>query len=497
MATERVNFDVTQDAVLIFVNDSLSMNEEEAGNLLEQIFHGAKEYLYLDGASIQSGGMLVNKIAQERNMYQISIPTSNRLVVCFWLDLVQLTDEWFGRYQNIVESIQKFLPVQGYGQHNFITCFTYEVGTSLIDKASIEILKHFADSNMAFSHMQYLLYKPMLGKLDQQKTAMLQLLHMWTRADYQRILDPSDLMNMKSLRIVNCADYQEKAAEECQNKIRLLEEWLSQNADPQLEKFLRTVLAEAEKQSAKLDRALDHFDELSYLYPVRITDYHKPLIGKAERLVDSGPGSMLEKRKLDYICETENELLAGSDFTYIVEQIKNELHYPDLDELRKKMELGIMKRDFQERMKKPDKSIENSVEMFLNEWYKLFEDTIISALPDEHKERTKKQMEINRQKERLKEAGKYQNLEDCLARISGQISFPIPSVVLPKGNNLFMLIAGECNTNWLVNGYSVGGVNQVYSYSNISPAEVMMMREAPLIELEDDNATDELSWILQ
>ena len=143
MATERVNFDVTQDAVLIFVNDSLSMNEEEAGNLLEQIFHGAKEYLYLDGASIQSGGMLVNKIAQERNMYQISIPTSNRLVVCFWLDLVQLTDEWFGRYQNIVESIQKFLPVQGYGQHNFITCFTYEVGTSLIDKASIEILKHF------------------------------------------------------------------------------------------------------------------------------------------------------------------------------------------------------------------------------------------------------------------------------------------------------------------------------------------------------------------
>ena len=112
-------------------------------------------------------------------------------------------------------------------------------------------------------------------------------------------------------------------------------------------------------------------------------------------------------------------------------------------------------------------------------------------------ERAKRQVEVNRQKERLKEAGKYRNLEDCLKRISSQVPFLTPSEVLPKGSNRFMLIAGACNTNWLVSGFQAGGVNQVYSYSNIAPSEVMMMREAPLIELTDGRAEEDLKWILQ
>lgn len=128
MPTERINFDVTQDALLIFINDSHSMKEAEATDQLEQLFHGAKEYLYLDGAAIESGTELAGKIAQERDAYRISVPASNRLVVCFWMDVGQLTDAWFARYQKIAEETRRLLPVQGYGQHCFITCLTYEVG---------------------------------------------------------------------------------------------------------------------------------------------------------------------------------------------------------------------------------------------------------------------------------------------------------------------------------------------------------------------------------
>ena len=497
MPTERINFDVTQDALLIFINDSHSMKEAEATDQLELLFHGAKEYLYLDGAAIESGTELAGKIAQERDAYRISVPASNRLVVCFWIDVDQLTDAWFVRYQKIAEETRRLLPVQGYGQHCFITCLTYEVGMPLAEKTPVQVMQRFAGPELLFSHMQYLLYKPILESLDRQKAAMVQLLHMWTRKDYQKILDPSDLLYMKSLRIVNSADYQEAEAERCQRKIKALEDWLNQECDPGLENLLRTAMTEAGKPSVKLEKALEHFEEeLSYLYPVRVTDYRKPLFGKAERLVDSGTGSMLEKRKQDYIQEVSHRLLRTADFTDIKRQVQ-ELHYPDLEKLRQTLDRGGLRQEFLGRMKKPGKAMEDCVEAFLEEWYGQMEAAIRSVQPEEQTERAKRQVEVNRQKERLKEAGKYRNLEDCLQRISSQVPFLTPSEVLPKGSNRFMLIAGACNTNWLVSGFQAGGVNQVYSYSNIAPSEVMMMREAPLIELTDGRAEEDLKWILQ
>lgn len=497
MPTERISFDVAQDALLIFINDSHSMKEEEATGRLEQLFHGAKEYLYLDGAMVESGTELAGKIAQERAAYRISVPASNRLVVCFWMDIGQLTDAWFARYQKIAEETRRLLPVQGYGQHCFITCMTYEVGMPLAEKTPVQVLQKFAGPELLFSHMQYLLYKPILESLDRQKAAMVQLLHMWTRKDYQKILDPSDLLYMKSLRIVNSADYQEAEAERCQRKIEELEEWLNQQCDPDLENLLRTAMTESGKQSVKLEKAVEYFEEeLSYLYPVRVTDYRKPLFGKAERLVDSGSGSMLEKRKQDYLNEIKQQLLQKAGFDEIREQVQ-QLHYPDLEKLRQVLDQGRLRQEFLERMKKPGKAMEDCVEAFLEEWYGQMEAAIRSVQPEEQKERAKRQVEVNRQKERLKEAGKYRNLEDCLARISGQVPFSTPSEVLPKGNNRFLLIAGACNTNWLINGFQAEGVSQVYSYPSIAPSEVMMIREAPLTELTDERAAEDLSWILQ
>lgn len=296
---------------------------------------------------------------------------------------------------------------------------------------------------------------------------------------------------------MNSADYQEAEAERCQRKIKALEDWLNQESDPGLENLLRTAMTEAGKPSVKLEKALEHFEEeLSYLYPVRVTDYRKPLFGKAERLVDSGTGSMLEKRKQDYIQEVSHRLLQTADFTDIKRQVQ-ELHYPDLEKLRQTLDQGRLRQEFLGRMKKPGKAMEDCVEAFLEEWYGQMEAAIRSVQPEEQTERAKRQVEVNRQKERLKEAGKYRNLEDCLERISSQVPFLTPSEVLPKGSNRFMLIAGACNTNWLVSGFQAGGVNQVYSYSNIAPSEVMMMREAPLIELTDGRAEEDLKWILQ
>lgn len=497
MPTERINFDVTQDALLIFINDSHSAEKAEMKDQLEQLFHGAKEYLYLDGASVESGTVLANIIARERNEFQVSVPESNRLVVCFWLDVDQLTEIWFARYQKIVEEIQRLLPVQGHGQHCYITCLTYEVGAPLSEKTPVQVLQKFADPGLLFSHRQYLLYKPMLESLERQKVAVEQLLHMWTRKDYQKILDPSELLDMKSLRIVSSADYQEAEAERCQKKIEALEDWLKQPTDPGLENLLRTAMTEAGKQSSKLEKAVEYFEEeLSYLYPVRITDYHKPLFGKAERLVDSGNGSMLEKRRQDYLNEIRQQLLQTAEFDDIKELVR-QLHYPDLEKLRLAFERKELRREFLQRMKKPGKMMENNIESFLEEWYERLEAAMRSVLPDEQKERAKRQVEVNRQKERLKEAGKYHDLTDCLAQISDQVPFSTPPAVLPKGNNRFMLIAGACNTNWLINGFQAEGVSQVYSYPSIAPAEVMMVREAPLIELTEERAAEDLAWILQ
>ena len=493
----RINFDVTQDALLIFINDSHNTKEAEITDKLEQLFHGAKEYLYLDGTSVESGTALANTIARERNAFRISRPASNRLVVCFWLDADQLTEAWFARYQKMVEEIQYLLPVKGSGQHCYITCLTYEVAAPLTEKTPVQVLQKFADPGLLFSHRQYLLYKPMVESLDRQKVAMAQLLHMWTRKDYQKILDPTDLLDMKSLRIVGSADYQEAEAGRCQKKIEALEDWLEQATDPDLENLLRTAMAEAGKQSAKLEKAVEYFDEeLSYLYPVRITDYRKPLFGKAERLVDSGSGSMLEKRKQDYLNEMKQQLLQTAGFDDIKKQVQ-QLHYPDLEKLRQVFERDELRREFLQRMKKPGKMMENNIESFLEEWYERLEAAIRSVLPDEQKERAKRQVEVNRQKERLKEAGKYHDLTNCLALISDQVPFSTPPAVLPKGNNRFMLIAGACNTNWLINGFQAVGVSQVYSYPSIAPSEVMMMREAPLIELTEERAMKDLTWILQ
>ena len=71
MNTKRINFDVTQDALLIFINYSAKMEETEAVSQLEQMFHGAKEYLYLDGKMVESGTALAKKIAQEQAEYKI------------------------------------------------------------------------------------------------------------------------------------------------------------------------------------------------------------------------------------------------------------------------------------------------------------------------------------------------------------------------------------------------------------------------------------------
>ena len=257
-------------------------------------------------------------------------------------------------------------------------------------------------------------------------------------------------------------------------------------------------MTEARKQSAKLEKAVEYFEEeLSYLYPVRITDYHKPLIGKAERVVNSQTGSMLERRKQGYIGEKSQQLLQEANFSDIMNQVQG-LHYPDLERMRWALEQGKLKSEFLERMKKQHKKTEeSSIGLFLEEWYKRLEMAIRSVQPDEQSERKIRQIEVNRQKERLKEAGKYHSLKDCLMRISGQVSFLTPPEVLPKGNSQYMLIAGSCNVNWVVKGFDAGGLDQVYSYPNIAPSEVMMIREAPLIELAEEKAAEELAWILQ
>ena len=205
---------------------------------------------------------------------------------------------------------------------------------------------------------------------------------------------------------------------------------------------------------------------------------------------------MLEKRKQDYLNEMKQQLLQTAGFDDIKRQVQ-QLHYPDLEKLRQVFERDELRREFLQRMKKPGKMMENNIESFLEEWYERLEAAIRSVQPDEQKERAKRQVEVNRQKERLKEAGRYRDLVDCLARISDQVPFSTPSEVLPKENNWFMLIAAACNTNWLINGFQAGGVSQVYSYPSIAPSEVMMMREAPLIELTEERAAEDLSLILQ
>lgn len=494
---ERVSVDVTQDALLIFINDSQSMKAEEAEERLEQLFRGAKEYLYLDGDTVASGAAIANRIANERNTYRISVPESNRLVVCFWLDADQLNAQWFTRYQEIAGEIRRLLPVHGSAQHCFITCLTYEMGSMWASEEVRATIRRFADSSLLFSHLQYLLYKPMLENLDRQKAAMLQLLHLWTRKGGARLVDPSDVLYVKMLRIVNSADYQEKEAERCQRRIEELEDWLGTEADPDLANLLRTAASEAVRLVEKLGTAQEHFEELSCRYPVRVTDYHKPLFGKAERIIDSGSSSMLEKRREEYLRETEEELLAASDFAAVQQIITEELHSPDLAVLQDAMNSKRLQQRLLDGIRPQGRALKAVEVCFLQKWYERLDAKMRAVLPDGPKERSRRQMEINRLKDRLKEAGRYRDLQDCLARICGDLSFATPSTVLPKGNSRFLFIAGECNSSWFLNDYTAGGVDRVYGYPDISPAEVMLLKEAPLIDLTVGQADEELRQILQ
>ena len=127
MATQLVEYNTQQDAVTVFFNEQNEPNLIRS--FMESLFVENQQYLFFDKKQFSGDGeQLFQTLIHAEEARDIIVPTSERLLFCYYLPLEELTDEWIDRYFEKVDVLNERAPIDSLFNHHYLLCFNYRVG---------------------------------------------------------------------------------------------------------------------------------------------------------------------------------------------------------------------------------------------------------------------------------------------------------------------------------------------------------------------------------
>ncbi|MDO4322287.1 MAG: hypothetical protein Q4C61_07140 [Lachnospiraceae bacterium] len=491
MPTLLNNLDTQPDALVVFIDNQIRRQENTASEWMEKLFD-SQQYLYLRENDM-TGEELFKRIREEIYECNVILPDSQRMVFCYYLELRDLTQEWVDCFFERARELQRLLSIDNMFTHHHMICLSYENVNPLAEEKSriIGLLQQLAQSGPSISHVIYMLHVTGFETLDSQEHGMVQLLHLVSRRDYFRVAKP--MGNKTYLKMLCYADYYEDRAAACQQRIKELSGWLTQENDPELSRLLGTVKLSLNAPVQELRKAISAFRRRIPLYPISVTDFQgNPITGYRSRISDNNP--IIQQRKEEYISDIKKALAERADLSNARNILEEEFHYPDFCHLESLMEQGLLEQNVLGGIDNRDNNPDiDSLARAVCGRVRCMAGSLIAVL-EEKKEAVEKERRSNQRE--LKLAGKYRDLSNCFSRIEGDTGFSPIAGYFPENVERVVLISGKCFNDWLHQQYEIAGVTQAYRYPEIEPYEIVVLKEGDLLNLAEEDAKEKLERIL-
>ena len=489
MPTNLDNFNTSQDALTIVFNEQPEQNMIESW--IDSLFEEG-QYLYFDRGEFSGNGKDLFKYLQKQiRDGEALMPDSQRMLMCYYMPLEELTEEWVDTYFERAREMRKYVQVSNSFDQHYMLCFSLRV--NMLDEEDYDriadLLLRLGTQDRMISQQIYLLRVSGFQEFTSQEHAMVQLLHLLSRKDYHKI-QPQRYATV--IRMLDYLDYYEDRARNCSDMIEKLSAWDTGANDPDLAGVISSIKMNLQPAAVLLHEAGRTFRRKSQLYPVSIKDFEGNMFkGFHCKITANHP--KLQKRREEFTERKRRELLESIDFNAIRKMIKEDYHLPDLEELKARLENGTLRKSIFESVSESqnEPEIKALVEEVCCECEKIAQE-MTQDIPGL---RRKKQNDKKRYQKELQMAGRYQSLEDCFSRINEDIR-PGPIRGRFSDNvNCVALISGRCLDEWNTRQYTITGEGIAYRYPGIRPCEIVELVEYDVLNIDEPNVAEDIKLL--
>ncbi len=493
METTLNDINLSQDALTVFINQH-SNNSAMIESIFEKLFD-SQQYIYMNNVH-PTGEELFKILSDEINDYNAILPGSERITVCYYLPLLDLTMEWIDIFYKTVEELNKRHPISNMINHHFMICFSYSTQQPLGGKKEelCQLMCKLMTDNRGnmVSHQLYLLRQEGFHPLDSQEQGLVQLLHVLSRRDYSKVDRIADSF-ITYLKMINYSDYYQDQAIICNRKLEEIQQWGSEQKDPGLANVFASVQFAVQEPVKQLADTIRMFRKRACLYPVSSTEYKgNPITGYKRQSTNN---RILNRRQEEFVSDSREKLAASVNLSETVKMIENELFYKDYLELQQLIEDGSMHQKIiscVNGIPAAGSMQGNEAEIFADMIYERVRAIAQKEIGNLEKKRKDMELRKRRYQKDLAEAGRYQNLRDCFDHIFINTSNILINGISPVNQDDIALINNKCGDEWMENGYEISGVQIAYRYDPISPCEIVLLKEFDMINLASEDAMTRL-----
>ena len=507
MPTEIHPFISTQGALTLFF-DLINKEAREPSSIItymEKVFP-SQQFIYDQVAKLPTCDAILDEIMTSRENMDIILPSSKRMVFCFYIDLKDLSEDFVDQfYQNAMELKKRQPPNHNTDQH-YVVCFRFKVAEMEpgIVEEKANLISEIVNRDYSVSKEVFMLRTTALESFENQERGLVESLFLQSRdnnMDYMAAVSA----NRSALRRVVYEDYYMNRNVMCQEAIASIDEWLYVPSDKGLIRLKDSIQVEVLKALTEMRTITRSFGRLATLYPVNKEDFDPVktlgifVTGYTSKFGRNHP--ILAERRKRMIEDKQDSLISRINMTSISEVIDT-YHYPDLVSLIKTdnneySEIVVHDVLLDQRQKLPEEEefARTITNVIMN---KIKDMRVLKTLNDpENGLKAKKEREKRLYQRELLRAGVYHNLEECFDLIDEHSNPNLIDGMFAELLYLKVLVNDKCNEKLQSYPAGIHGINNAYNYSEIEPCEIIITKLFNMVELRGNRAMENLLRVLQ
>ncbi|MCI5994989.1 MAG: hypothetical protein MRZ45_03420 [Blautia sp.] len=494
------------DALLVVLDERNVDQDSFFKKELERTFDKRK-YVYYQDRSM-SADQLWNELDRKIGEDAIIFPVSQRIVFCTYMDICDLDETWLARFRERMKIFKTRGMTQTGFQHYHMTFFRYEarhpLGTEKVARVTEILNELWNPSAQYMHHSEFLMYAGGLGAtLNTQEKGMIRCLELLGTKDYAKAINIENLTD--ALFVLEETEYYERHAQNCQDKIRELEQWLNREMDPNLDDFIQRINIKVSDWMNRYQEEMRQFQKGTGLYPVSVSEYTAKGFGpfrKYERPAGLHPQLKNEKER----CQKEflKRIAVSDEKEEWKQRVRQEMALKDLQNLSlaaREGRLGSMLQNAvsqSEAAQRLQKEEQDSIAEAFEKWV----DEFIREEATEEKLQSLKNeynADLLRYQNEFSKASVFPNLDTCFRQIRSATRFQVPAIVTTTDVEQVAIINGQVGEDWKIRGYAMEGIqdNDIIVLNDIYPYEIVYMKFGKYITLNRKETEQQISMVLR
>ena len=500
MPTEALHFNSDQGALTIFY-DLIGDGAKEPSSIvthMERLFP-PQEYIYKQVKDVPDCDTMIEDILNRKENMDIILPANNHMVICYYIDLENLTKEWIDQYYQRAHELRLKQPINNLTDQHHIVCFRFKVASmdrSVVQEKA-ELLIDLASRDFTVSKEVFMLRTTAFERFESQENGIVETLFLQTRADNTEYINAMHVGN-NALRMVVYEDYYENRNTKCIEGIRKIDEWIDTPLEPDFTKLKDSIKEEVIKALSELRVITRNSERMSTLYPVNVEDFEPEktlffVTGYKSKFGRNHP--ILVERRKKMIGDKQEYLKDSVDMTKILETVEG-YHYPDLKSLSEKSSDLIQPMvadallDQRQKMQEEEEFAGEIIGSILE---KIQNSSFLKKIDDPNEGIKAKKERAKRQFQReLLAAGVYDTLDECFLRIDEHARPNLINGVFGAPSYKIALINDNCYAKVQSDYNGIHGFDRAYNYDGIEPCEIAVTKVYNMADLTGPNAIESL-----